>query len=147
MRNRSSLLGGKTAISSTNWQQRAITSAVAAASVGGYFHIAQREWRIIGLLLLLVWVRQLPVPRWSVRVIGTIAAASMWIYVSHFAIWPIYRSVFVREFAYVLTIASGVAVWFVAERLLGLLNTWRQAGSHHTTTPRFTPRQILRGTP
>jgi hypothetical protein len=67
----------------------------------------------------------------------------MWIYVSHFAIWPIFRDVFVREFAYVCTIAAGVGVWFVAERLLGLLNNWRQAGSRHL----IIPPPMLRGTP
>ena len=96
---------------------------------------------------MVVGVRDIPVPRWSVRVIGTIAMASMWIYVSHFAIWPLYRSVFIREVAYVLTLASGVALWFAADRLLGLLNTWRQGASRHEAilTPRLRP--TLRGTP
>jgi hypothetical protein len=73
----------------------------------------------------------------------------MWIYVSHFSIWPLFRSVFIREVAYVLTIASGVAVWFVADRLLGLLNTWRQADHHSSRTPfrLMLPRSMLRGTP
>ncbi len=138
---------------SSTWWQRGLTSAVAAATVFGYFHVAAREWRVLVLLLALVWVRELPVPRWSVRTIGTLAAASMWIYVSHFSIWPLYRMVFIREVAYVLTIVSGVAVWFVAERLLGSLNAWRQARSWRVIRPnptarltRTTPRLQHRGT-
>lgn len=120
---------------STNWWQRGLTTAVAAATVLGYFHTPSREWRVLVLLVVLVWVRELPLPRWTVRIVGTLAAASMWIYVSHFSIWPLYRMVFVREAAYVLTILSGVAVWFVAERSLGFLNRWRQARSFRAALP------------
>ncbi|MDW3213851.1 MAG: AMP-binding protein [Ilumatobacteraceae bacterium] len=120
---------------STTWWQRSLTSIVALATVLGYFHTAAREWRILVLLVVLVWVRELPVPRWSVRIVGTLAAASMWIYVSHFTIWPLYRLVFIREVSYVLTIVSGVLVWFVAERSLGSLNNWRQAWSWRRATP------------
>jgi hypothetical protein len=71
--------------------------------------------------------------------------------VSHFSIWPLYRMVFVRELAYVLTIVSGVAVWFVAERLLGLLNDRRQRYWRRLTAPTSTrPRALvgfLRTTP
>jgi surface polysaccharide O-acyltransferase-like enzyme len=134
---------------SRTWAQRASTSAIVVASVVGYFHVAPREWRIVALLLVLVWARDLPVPRWIVRPVGTLAAASMWIYVSHFAIWPMFRSVFVREVAYVCTIAAGVGVWWAAERLLGLLNTWRQVletrrpgGSRRLVIPRPLVRGI-----
>ncbi len=120
--------------SSTRWQ-RGLTTAVAAATVLGYFHTPSREWRGLVLLVVLVWVRELPLPRWTVRIVGTLAAASMWIYVSHFSIWPLYRMVFIREVAYVLTIMSGVVVWFVAERSLGFLNRWRQARSFRVALP------------
>ena len=138
---------------SATGRQRLATSAIAAATVLGYFHIAAREWRVLVLLVVLVWVRELPVPRWSVRLIGTLAAASMWIYVSHFTIWPLYRMVFIREVSYVLTIVSGVAVWFVAERSLGFLNNWRQGWSWpvlprpDTRLVATTPRFQHRGTP
>lgn len=125
--------------SSTSWQ-RVSTSIVAAATVLGYFHTAAREWRILVLLIALVWVRELPVPRWTVRFIGTLAAASMWIYVSHFTIWPLYRMAFIREASYVLTIASGVVVWFAAERLLGFLNNLWQARSWRVVTPTLVTR-------
>ena len=125
--------------SSTGWQ-RASTTAIATATVLGYFHTAPREWRILVLLVALVWVRELPVPRWSVRIIGTLAAASMWIYVSHFSLWPLYRLVFIREVSYVLTIVSGVVVWFAAEWLLGLLNNMRRAWSWQLPAPRVFAR-------
>ncbi len=120
---------------SSTWPQRLVTSAVAVATVSGFFNVASREWRILVLLVALLWVRELPVPRSSVRIIGTLSAASMWIYVSHFSIWPLYQEVFNQEVAYVLTIVSGVAMWFVAQRLLGFLNAWRQ--DRLWITPRF----------
>ncbi|MFW2335966.1 AMP-binding protein [Ilumatobacter sp.] len=133
---------------SGTWQQRLTTTLVCLAIIPGFFQIAARDWRITALLVALVWARQVPLPRWSVAPVGVLAAASMWIYVSHFSIWPLFRSVFVREVAYVLTLASGVVVWFVAGRSLGLLNTWRQGRRQPdrqrsprspTTTPITTP--------
>jgi acyl-CoA synthetase (AMP-forming)/AMP-acid ligase II len=115
--------------------QRLVTSAVAVATVSGFFNVPSREWRILVLLIALIWVRELPVPRWSVRIIGTFAAASMWIYVSHFSIWPRYQEVFIQEVAYVLTLVSGVAMWFVAERSSAILNNWRPGRS--LARPRF----------
>ena len=120
---------------SCGWQQRLVTTLVCLAIVPGFFQIAARDWRITGLLVFLVWFREIPLPRWSVAPIGGLAAASMWIYVSHFSIWPLMRTVFVREVAYVFTIAAGVGVWFVAERLLGLLNIWRQGFHREVLRP------------
>jgi len=111
---------------SETWRQRVLTTLVCLAVIPGFFQDVARDWRITVMLIALVWVRQVPVPRWLVPPIGVLAAASMWIYVSHFSIWPPLRTVFDREVAYVLTIAAGVAIWFAAERLFGRpLHWWR----------------------
>ena len=96
---------------STTLPQRLLTTALCLTVVPGFFQYAPREWFIAGALVVLLWVREVPVPRPLVQPIALLAAASLWIYITHFTFWPLLTDVFVREVAYVLTIVSGVAVW------------------------------------
>jgi hypothetical protein len=59
----------------------------------------------------LVWAPTVRLPRLLVPAVGTIAAASMVTFLIHWQVWPLYTSVFLREVAFVLTIATGVATW------------------------------------
>lgn len=99
---------------SDTWRRRAATTVVCIASVAGFFDRPQREWFIIGGLLLLLWCRQVAIPSLLLRPVALLAAASMWIYISHFTFWPLLTDVMDREPAYVLTLLAGVAVWAVA---------------------------------
>jgi hypothetical protein len=100
---------------STRWWQRVVTMGVCAALVPGFFHYAPREWFIVGALAALIWFRDLPFPRWCVRPVGALAAASMWIYVTHFTFWPVMVDAFGRRPAYVATIGAGVLVSVVVD--------------------------------
>jgi acyl-CoA synthetase (AMP-forming)/AMP-acid ligase II/acyl carrier protein/surface polysaccharide O-acyltransferase-like enzyme len=95
---------------SSRWWQRLLTVGMCVALVPGFFHYAPREWFIVTALVVLVWFRDLPFPRWSVRPLGALAAASMWIYVTHFLFWPVMTDVFDRRPAYLATIGAGVLV-------------------------------------
>ena len=96
---------------STTLPQRLLTTALCLTVVPGFFQYAPREWFIAAALVVLLWAREVPVPRPLVQPIALLAAASLWIYITHFTFWPLLTDVFVREVAYVVTIASGVAVW------------------------------------
>jgi hypothetical protein len=67
---------------------------------------------------VLLWRRDVPWPRWLRRPVTVLAAASMWILITHFTFWPPLDAALEREVAYVLTIAAGIAAW-VAARLGG----------------------------
>jgi acyl-CoA synthetase (AMP-forming)/AMP-acid ligase II len=95
---------------SSRWWQRVLTMGACVALVPGFFHNAPREWFIVAALAVLVWFRDLPFPRWSVRPVGALAAASMWIYVTHFLFWPVMVDAFDRRLAYLATIGAGVLV-------------------------------------
>lgn len=125
--------------------QRLLTTLICLAVVPGFFRIADRDWRIAVLLLVLLWVRDVPVPRLIVRPVGVVAAASMWIYVSHFTFWPPLDDLFVREVAYVLTIAAGVGVWLAADRTLGSLNNRRQVRPRPPFRTRASTTPAVRG--
>ena len=78
-------------------------------------------------LVVLCWARQLPVPRGLVRPVAAVGAASMWIYISHFAIWPPLTAVLPLEAAYVGTIVLGLGIALVVDRSAGLA---RRATGH-----------------
>ncbi len=98
--------------------QRLLTSALCVGAVWGFFHNAPREWFIICSLLVLVWWREVPVPRAAVRPVASLAAASMWIYISHFTIWPPLVDLVGVRLAYAPTILLGVAIWAAADRIV-----------------------------
>jgi acyl-CoA synthetase (AMP-forming)/AMP-acid ligase II/acyl carrier protein len=98
---------------------RLVVTAAVVASVPGFFHLGQREVTVIAGLALLTWVRRIPVPRPLNRLIGTIAASSMAIYLVHYQVWPPLRRLFIGEVALPLTIAVGVAASAGGSFLLG----------------------------
>ncbi|MEJ7798961.1 MAG: hypothetical protein WKF60_00480, partial [Ilumatobacter sp.] len=111
---------------SRSWWQQAATTVLCLAIVPGFFRIDRRDWLIAIALIGLVWMRHAPFPKRLIRPAGVLAAASMWIYLTHFTFWPVLDRVLIREVAYVLTIAAGVGVWLLSAWSLGLLNTWRE---------------------
>ena len=76
---------------------------LAGAAIHGYFGMPHREWLIAGGLVLLLWCREIPMPRVAIRPIAAIAAASLSIYVTHFRIWPVLDRNLPPTLAYTLT--------------------------------------------
>jgi hypothetical protein len=106
---------------SSTWPQKMATTIICLATAPGVFQNPQREYFIALGLVLLVWVREIPIPRPIVRPVATLAAASMWILISHFMIWPPMKELFIVEVAYVLTVVASIGVWWLvteAPRLL-----------------------------
>lgn len=95
--------------STATWQ-RAATSALILVLVPGTFGRPEREWYIIGGLLLLTWATRVPFPRRAVPVVAALAAASMWILITHFHVWPVADRFLPIGLAYPATLAAGVAV-------------------------------------
>ena len=58
--------------------------------------------------MLLVWCREVPLPRVRSGPVAAVAAASMVIFVSHFRLFPVLDRNLDKEVAYVATIAAGV---------------------------------------
>jgi acyl-CoA synthetase (AMP-forming)/AMP-acid ligase II len=75
----------------STWQ-KAIVSVVVLAAVPGFFGQPLREAVVVAGLLLLVWVRTLPVVRPVHRVAGALAAASLTIYLTHWSVYPEVRA-------------------------------------------------------
>jgi hypothetical protein len=95
----------------TTRRLRVLTTALCLLTIPGFFGRPEREWFIVLGMVLLVWSRDLPLPRAAIRPIAAVAAASMWIYLSHFRIWPPLERNLPSGFAYALTVLAGVAIW------------------------------------
>lgn len=95
--------------------QLVLTATLIVALVPGSFHEPLRELVITpGLLLLLV--PRIPVPRLAVAPLGAVAAASLAIYLTHYAVYPDLLAGFPAGFV----LASCIGVGILAHRATGL---------------------------
>lgn len=120
---------------STTRPKQLLTTALCLLTIPGFFHRPEREWFIALGIVTLIWLRAIPLPRAAPRVIAALAAASMWIYISHFRVWPPLDRNLPAGIAYVLTIVAGIAIWRTHE-------TAAQLARHATNVLRnHRPRQ------
>jgi hypothetical protein len=80
--------GGWAAATAATAAGRLLVSALLVAGVVGFCGDPVREATIAAGLLALVWVRTVPWPRVLSGVTGTLASASLYIYLTHWAVYP-----------------------------------------------------------
>jgi acyl-CoA synthetase (AMP-forming)/AMP-acid ligase II len=102
--------------SSELWQRVAL-SAVALATVPGYFDSTTRTLVILGGILALIWVSKVSLPKPTNRLVGLLGAASLYIYLVHFQVNTV-LNVDRAASQFVIAIVFGVFTYIVAERLL-----------------------------
>jgi hypothetical protein len=102
---------GWAAARASSWRERAVVSALAIVFAAQFFDFVGREVRLVVALLLLAWVPTLPVPRVIAQPLGWLASASMWIFMTHWLIWPELTPHMPRWLAMAGTLAGGVLVW------------------------------------
>ena len=107
-------LGWATVKSTERWQ-RVLVSAVIVATVPGFFDSPAREAVVVAGMLLLVWLRAVRLPGWLTRAAGVLAAASLYIYLAHWQIYPHLEDRF-PFLATVLSLVGGIAFWQVSTR-------------------------------
>ena len=90
--------------------QRVLVSALAVLTVPGFFDHPLREATIVAGLLLITWVRALPVPAVLRAVTGWLAAASLFIYLTHWLVYPLLLPIH-PVLAVVGCLPVGIAYW------------------------------------
>lgn len=95
--------------------QRLALTILATVAIVGFFGDPTREMVVLGGVLLLTWVPHLPVPRSANRWIGAIAGASLFVYLSHVQVFPLFDE---PAIAVVASLAFGVALWRAATPIL-----------------------------
>ncbi|WP_332641721.1 AMP-binding protein [Aeromicrobium sp.] len=118
------MLGWAVAVGRTHLQ-RVVVSVVAAVATIGFFDDLLREGVIIAGIMLLAWVPALRMPRWTSRAIGVLAAASLYIYLTHWQIYP-YLEDRVPVLAVLASIALGLAYQAVWMGLVSRVRSVRQ---------------------
>lgn len=116
-------LGWAAARARSGWH-RLLVSAATVATVPGYFAQPRREAVIIGGLLLLTWVPQLPSLGPINRLAGLLAGSSLYIYLVHWQVFPPLDD-HSRLLALLASLAAGVGYARLAECCAARLRGWR----------------------
>ena len=112
---------GWAAARASSLRERIVVSVLAVAFTAEFFDYAGRETRLVAALALLAWVPTLPVPRILAQPIGWLASASMWIFMTHWLIWPELTPHMPGWMAMVGTIAGGVVIWAACRSVWSVL--------------------------
>jgi hypothetical protein len=70
------------------WWQRALLTAIVIITVPGFSANPDRVHFVLAGLLVLIWLPSVRVPSHVVRPLAVIASASLWIYLTHWAVFP-----------------------------------------------------------
>jgi fucose 4-O-acetylase-like acetyltransferase len=79
---------GWAASRAASWPRRLLVTGVAAAAVSGFFAQPDRELLIVIGMALLIWVSTVRVPRWLGRALAMLASSSLYIYLTHWQVYP-----------------------------------------------------------
>ena len=109
-----------------NVGQRCAVSVLAVLTVPGFFENATREGTLLAGLLLLIWLRSIPVPRGLRGLTVMLASASLYAYLVHWLVYPPLAPVS-PALAVAASLAAGVAYWALSMRVMGVVSRWRIA--------------------
>ncbi|WP_371411354.1 AMP-binding protein [Mycobacterium sp. shizuoka-1] len=98
---------GWAAAKATAVWQRLLVSAVVIVGVVGYFGNGHREVLVATGILALIWLPALPFPAGLTVAAGVVAEASLYIYLTHFQVYPLFGD---RVVGVVAAIAVGIAL-------------------------------------
>ncbi|KRC58575.1 hypothetical protein ASE14_18605 [Agromyces sp. Root81] len=105
------MLGWVIARADTTWK-RVIVSAAVVVATFGFFGEPAREAVVVLGLLLLIWAPQLRLPRPLVPVVRLLAGASLFIYLTHWVVYPAWEAS-APLVGTVLSLVVGVAAWYL----------------------------------
>lgn len=91
-------------------RERLALSAVVLLTVPGFFEDPRREAVIAAGILLLAWLPTVPVPTLLHRGLGTLASASLHVYLVHWLVYPDLAAVH-PALGVVASLAAGVGYW------------------------------------
>ncbi|YCK83064.1 AMP-binding protein [Arthrobacter sp. D3-18] len=119
---------GWAAAVSRQWWQRAAMTALALLTIPGSFPDESRSATILVGFLILLWIPTLPVPRGLHRITALLASSSLYIYVTHWLVYPHFDE-FSKGLAVAASLVAGVAYWALATRAMGNAGRWLRARS------------------
>jgi acyl-coenzyme A synthetase/AMP-(fatty) acid ligase len=118
-------LGWAAAASRTLWHRAAVTG-IALLAIPGLFDDEYRNATILAGVLVLVWISTLPVPRGLHRLTALLASSSLYAYVTHWLVYPLFDQAG-KGLAVVVSLAVGIGYWAVATRAMSAVERWLRA--------------------
>ncbi len=116
---------GWAAAEATGSRERLLVALTTIVAVHGFFGDLQRELIVTAAVLLLLWSPTVLLPRLLATGIATVAGASLWIYLTHWQVYPVLEAAGHP----VAAIAAAVAVGAVAASVYRILSRlWRSSG-------------------
>jgi hypothetical protein len=100
---------GWVAARATTTRRRLLVTVLAAALTLGFFGQAHREVIVLGGFLLMLWVPHVPLPSWLARAAGVLAGASLFVYLTHWQVYPALEDAGHQWLALVASITVGIA--------------------------------------
>ncbi|MBN2624337.1 MAG: non-ribosomal peptide synthetase [Acidimicrobiales bacterium] len=95
--------------------RRIAVTALAVPAVPGFFGDPGREALLLAGLMALLWVPSVRLPGPVTRVVGPVAGASLYIYLSHWQVYPPLLDRYGSMVAIVGAVAAGVGIWTVVQ--------------------------------
>ncbi|MFF1253751.1 AMP-binding protein [Pseudarthrobacter sp. NPDC058329] len=126
-------LGWAAAASRTLWQRAAVT-AIALLTTPESFDDQYRSATILVGFLILLWVPTLTVPRGLHRPTALLASASLYIYVTHWLVYPLVDPAH-KGLAVIASLAAGIVYWAAATRSMGMVEKWLRRRQVATAVP------------
>ncbi|MGP4032897.1 AMP-binding protein [Pseudarthrobacter sp. 1C304] len=121
---------GWAAAASRTLRTRAAVTALAVLTIPGAFDDGYRNATILAGFLALLWLPTLPVPRALHAITGLLASASLYAYVTHWLVYPLFDQTS-KGLAVAVSLAVGIAYWAAATRAMNAAERWlrrRSAG-------------------
>jgi acyl-coenzyme A synthetase/AMP-(fatty) acid ligase len=114
---------GWAAAASRSIRQRSAVTAVALMTVPASFDNPYRCATILAGCLVLLWLTTLPVPRGLRRITALLASASLYIYVTHWLVYPAVETIIghdgvAKAFLVLASLACGVLYWAASTRVM-----------------------------
>lgn len=110
-------------------RRRALATVIAVALIPGFFGDPLREAIVALGVLALIWVPAVPVPTAVRPVLTTLASASLFIYLTHWVVYPPFELT-APAVGTVLSLAVGVVVWALYRRAQRAVSARDRAQRH-----------------
>ncbi len=110
-------VGWAAAKATTFWRRAAVTIALAVGVIG-YFDNPHREALVFIGLALLIWLPTIRCPSALTVAVGVIAEASLFIYLTHFQVYPLFGD------QVLLGVAASIVVGILVTRIVTVSRTW-----------------------
>nr|WP_186313706.1 AMP-binding protein [Paenarthrobacter nicotinovorans] len=118
---------GWAAAESRTLRQRTIVTVLALLTIPGTFDNEYRNATVLAGFLILLWLPTVSVPRSLHRITGLLASASLYAYVTHWLVYPLFDQTS-KALAVAASLAAGIAYWAVATRVMAAAERWFRPG-------------------